>query len=413
MEEKEEAIGLRELNRRIVDAVNAAFQEPLWVVAEISECRTAGNGHCYMNLVEKSPQGDGSVLAQMRAVCWANRWWMVKQQFETETGQAIDTGIKVRFQAQVQMHEQYGLSLIIFDIDPTYTLGEMARRRLEIIRQLESEGLIDMQQTLSFPVLPQRVAIISAPNAAGYGDFLHQLHDNPYGICFYTHLFPAILQGSQTESSVIGALNHIALNEDFFDVVVIIRGGGAAADLAAFDSYQLALNAANFPLPIITGIGHDRDKSILDLVAYHALKTPTAVAAFLIDTMGQQMEQLLSLQELVKTIGPQRVQQDKLQLAQFMSTIHISHTRLRDQIAHLNLLKERISMSVQQRLDHERQQHELFERTVQLLQPDQILRRGFSITRIGGRAVKSAADVPAGTLVETQTADGNFSSIVQ
>lgn len=400
-----EAITLQQLNQQVASVIHATFDEPVWITAELSDVRVANNGHCYMQLVEKDPKR-GTMLAFANAHIWTNRWWLIRDSFQQQTGQAFQSGLKVMLLVEVTMHEAYGYSLNILDVDPTYTLGEMARRRMEILAQLKQDGVIDMNRELPFPALPQRIAIISAEGAAGYGDFCHQLHDNEWGLCFYTHLFPAIMQGQQTESSVISALERIALNEDLFDVVVIIRGGGASADLASFDSYELALNIANFPLPVITGIGHDRDQTVLDHVAHTSVKTPTAAAALLIDTLSQQLSTLQQLQEDIIDNTRGRIEREQLRLHRMINLVRGTHIALGQQINRLTLTAERIKFLSTQRLQNDQQKLSYIERTIQMAQPDNLLKRGFSITRINGHAVRSVSEVHPGAELQIQTADG-------
>ena len=276
-----EHVKLSELNGRVKKAIGETFAAPVWVIAEISELKINRNGHCYLVLIEKEENGD-AILAQAKATIWSYTFRMVKPFFESMTGQHLTEGIKILVSVSVEFHELYGYSLNIRDIDPTYTLGDMARRRREIISRLQSEGVAEMNKELELPLVPQRIAIISSPTAAGYEDFSEQLKNNVAGYHFYVRLFPAIMQGNQAESSIIAALEQIYIYESFFDAVVIIRGGGSQADLSCFDNYNLAYFITQFPLPVITGIGHEKDDSIVDLVAHTRLKTPTAVAEFLI-----------------------------------------------------------------------------------------------------------------------------------
>ncbi len=424
-------LSLHELTQRIAAVVNSSFEEPVWIVAELSDVRVAANGHCYMTLIEKEPRR-GTTLASVRGMIWANRWWLLRDSFEQQTGQSFASGLKVMIQVQVSMHELYGLSLNILDIDPTYTLGELARRRLEILKQLKEEGVIDMNRELPFPILPRRIAIISAEGAAGYGDFLKQLSQNTFGLKFYCHLFPATMQGQQTESSVIAALERIFEVQDYFDVVVIIRGGGATVDLASFDSYQLAFNVANFPIPVITGIGHDRDETVLDHVAHTSVKTPTAAAALLIDKMTEQLQNVLDLQEEIKDHVEQRMNEERQRLQRFGNAIRNTHVTLTQQIGRLEMMGQKIQGSAHQRILRENNRLEMtsqtirlligqhmqrdkdklsfFEKTIQMAQPDNILKRGFSITRLDGHAVKSASSVPQGSMLKIQTADGELTA---
>ena len=424
-------LSLHELTQRIAAVVNSSFEEPVWIVAELSDVRVAANGHCYMTLIEKEPRR-GTTLASVRGMIWANRWWLLRDSFEQQTGQSFASGLKVMIQVQVSMHELYGLSLNILDIDPTYTLGELARRRLEILKQLKEEGVIDMNRELPFPILPRRIAIISAEGAAGYGDFLKQLSQNTFGLKFYCHLFPATMQGQQTESSVIAALERIFEVQDYFDVVVIIRGGGATVDLASFDSYQLAFNVANFPIPVITGIGHDRDETVLDHVAHTSVKTPTAAAALLIDKMAEQLQNVLDLQEEIKDHLEQRMNDERQRLQRFGNAIRNTHVTLTQQIGRLEMMGQKIQGFAHQRILRENNRLEMmsqtirlhigqhmqrdkdklsfFEKTIQMAQPDNILKRGFSITRLDGHAVKSASSVPQGSMLKIQTADGELTA---
>ena len=275
-------LSLYELNTLVRRAVERSLPEDYWLQAELSDVRTHSAGHCYVEFVQKDTRGN-ALLAKARGVIWANVYRLLRPYFERETGQTFAAGIKVLVQVKVEFHELYGYSLTITDIDPTYTVGDMARRRREILLRLEEEGVLTLNKELPMPVLPRRIAVISSPSAAGYGDFCSQLSANPYGFVYETKLFPAVMQGEQVESSVVAALNKINETFDCWDAVVIIRGGGAVSDLAGFDTYWLAYNCAQFPLPIITGIGHERDDTVLDLVAHTRVKTPTAAAEFLIN----------------------------------------------------------------------------------------------------------------------------------
>ena len=281
-----ERLKLSELNGLVKEAVDEAFTAPVWVIGEISELKTNRSGHCYLVLIEKEENGD-AIVAQAKATIWSYTYRMLLPYFESTTGQQLTEGLKVLVSVSVEFHELYGYSLNIRDIDPTYTLGDMARRRREIIARLQSEGVAEMNKELELPLVPQKIAIISSATAAGYLDFIDQLINNQTGYHFDLKLFPAIMQGNQAETSIIAALEQIYLYESFFDAVVIIRGGGSQADLSCFDNYNLAYFITQFPLPVITGIGHEKDDSIVDLVAHTRLKTPTAVAEFLISGVAQ------------------------------------------------------------------------------------------------------------------------------
>lgn len=408
--QKTPAIALHQLTQQIADVVNNAFAEPLWIIAEVSDLHVAQNGHCYMQLVEKDARR-GTTLASVRAMVWANRWWLLRDSFLQQTGQAFGNGLKVMLLVQVSMHGQYGLSLQVVDFDPSYTLGEMARRRLEIIRQLEAEGVIDMNRELPFPTRPQRIAVISASEAAGYGDFTRQLHDNQYGLQFYCHLFAATMQGQQTEASVTAALERINQVQELFDCVVIIRGGGATVDLSSFDSYQLAFYVANFPLPVITGIGHDRDQTVLDRVAHTSVKTPTAAAALLIDTLADELRMLDNLQSLLLDSTQGRMERERQRLQRCANAVRGTRLTLAQVVNRIEMLGQRAQMLARQRIEREGDRLTFIERTIHMAQPDNILQRGFAIARYDGHAVRSANDVPAGASLKIQTADGTIDAI--
>lgn len=281
---------LFELNQGIKDSLQEAFPATVWIVAEVSELKENRSGHCYLELVEKL---EDEIIARSRATIWSYTYRMLKPYFETTTGQLFSHGIKILVQASVEFHPAYGLSLNIKDIDPAYTVGDMAMQRKEIIDRLMNEGIFEMNRELQLPLVPQKIAVISSKTAAGYQDFMNQLENNPHGFKFYTHLFESYMQGQETTPSIINALERIFQYEEFFDAVAIIRGGGAAADLSCFDNYELAFNITQFPLPVVTGIGHEKDETVIDLVAHTRMKTPTAVAEFFINGVELFYERLL------------------------------------------------------------------------------------------------------------------------
>ncbi len=289
-------ISLFDLNHRVRQVLKEQFAEPLWIAAEIASVLENRSGHCYLELVDKHA-GEENPVAVAKGTIWSFTYRMLKPYFETTTGRHLEKGMKVLIQAEVVFHELYGFSLNIKDIDPTFTIGDIERKRREIIGHLEEEGIIDMNRNLELPLLPKNVAVISSPTAAGLGDFLDQLQNNSYGYKFHVKLFPAVMQGERTTESVIAALDRIYEYEELFDVVVIIRGGGAQADLGSFDTYDMAANVAQFPLPVIAGIGHERDETIVDRVAFVRVKTPTAAAAFLIERFQEFEVRLEELKE--------------------------------------------------------------------------------------------------------------------
>ena len=381
---------LRQLNLLVREAIEDALPDEYWVEAELSECRE-NSGHCYMELIEKDERSNTPV-ARASAKCWRQTWLMVKPYFERTTGQPLRAGMKVLLRVYAQFHEAYGFSWIVTDIDPTYTLGDMARKRQEIIRQLKEEGVFDLQRELRIPTFAKRIAVISAQNAAGYGDFCRQLEDNDYGFRFEVTLFPAIMQGEQVETSVISALNNVYERIHDFDVVCILRGGGASADLSGFDTLALAENVAQFPLPIITGIGHDRDESILDMISHTRVKTPTAAAAFLIDHLRNVWERISQLATLIPTLAL-RV---------------LSESRHR-----IELLENRLPVAIERRMTTQRHLLENLTIKLQGFDPQLLLSRGYSITLHNGRAVRDPKQLKPGEEIETRVEKGTIKSIVQ
>lgn len=371
------------------DAIEMQLPDEYWVEAELAECRERG-GHCYLELIEKE-YTTNTPVAKASAKCWRQTWQMILPYFERTTGQTLRAGMKVLLKVYAQFHEAYGFSWIVTDIDPTYTLGDMARKRQEIIRQLKEEGVFDLQRELCIPRFAKRIAVISAAGAAGYGDFCRQLEENEYGFKFEVTLFPAIMQGEQVESSVVAALNQIYDCIRDFDVVVIIRGGGATSDLSGFDTLALAENVAQFPLPIITGIGHDRDESILDMVANTQVKTPTAAAALLIDNLRQVLERMNEAQQRITMAINQRLANQKTRLSNFQTLIPV--------------LSQRILSNARHRL-------ELTELKLQSHDPQLQLKRGFSITLHNGRAVHDPTLLKEGDEIETRVEKGTIRSVV-
>ena len=405
---------LRQLNLLVREAIEDALPDEYWVEAELSECRE-NSGHCYMELIEKDERSNTPV-ARASAKCWRQTWMMVKPYFERTTGQPLRAGMKVLLRVYAQFHETYGFSWIVSDIDPTYTLGDMARKRQEIIRQLKEEGVFDLQRELRIPTFAQRIAVISAQNAAGYGDFCRQLEDNDYGFRFDVQLFPAIMQGEQVEQSVISALNqiynlHSPLN---FDVVVIIRGGGATADLSGFDTLALAENVAQFPIPIITGIGHERDESILDMVANTRVKTPTAAAALLIDNLLRVLERLDDASQRITYAVNQRISNQKTKIATMTTLIPTLALRVvSDQRHRIELLENRLPVAIERRLTNQKHLLESLSIKLQGFDPQLLLSRGYSITLHNGRAVRDPRQLKPGDEIETRVEKGTIHSVVK
>ena len=377
-----------ELNRMVRESIECEMPEEYWVEAELSECRET-RGHCYMELIQKD-ELSATPVAKAPAKCWANKWLTIRPYFERITGQQLHAGMKVLLQVYPQFHEAYGFSWIVNDIDPTYTIGDMARKRQEIIKKLKDEGVFDLQKELQLPMFCQRIAVISSQTAAGYGDFCNQLADNPYGFKFETQLFPAIMQGEGVEQSIINALERIYDTD--YDCVVIIRGGGATSDMSGFDTLALAENVANFPIPIITGIGHERDESILDMVSHTRVKTPTAAAAFLIEHLKEVLDVIDSSQD---------------RITRFFSLVK---TR---QESKLDIFEQRMRTSIDRRLTSESHKLELISEKLKALDPTLLLARGYSITMHNGHAVKDASSLAPGTEIETRLAKGTIHSIIK
>ena len=399
-----------ELNRLVRESIECEMPEEYWVEAELSECRES-RGHCYMELIQKDEQ-TATPVAKASAKCWANKWLAIRPYFERTTGQALHAGMKVLLQVYPQFHEAYGFSWIVNDIDPTYTIGDMARKRQEIIKKLKDEGVFDLQKELQLPLFCQHIAVISSQTAAGYGDFCNQLADNPYGFQFETQLFPAIMQGEGVEQSIIDALERI-YNTDF-DCVVIIRGGGATSDMSGFDTLALAENVANFPIPIITGIGHDRDESILDMVSHTRVKTPTAAAALLIDHLKVVLDTLIDSQNRITRYMQQRLTALKSQLATIQELIpRIFPVIKAQQEAKLNTIEQKLPLLASQRLTTEHHRLELINEKLKALDPTLLLARGYSITLHNGKAVKDATTLHEGDEIETRLAKGKITSVVK
>ncbi len=473
-----EKLSLYELNLLIRDALQDAFPETLWVVAEISEMKVNRTGHCYLELVEKDEATD-DIRARARATIWSYAFRMIRPYFETTTGQPLSEGIKVLVQVAVEYHPAYGMSLNIKDIDPTYTLGDIFRRRKEIIRKLEEAGVLEMNKELPLPLVPQRIAVISSATAAGYQDFTDQLDRNSYGFRFEHTLFEATMQGNEAVATILAALDRIFGMEESFDAVAIIRGGGAQADLGCFDNFELAYAVAQFPLPVVTGIGHEKDDTILDLVAHTRQKTPTAVAEFFIAGVARFSERLTSLErnvvrEVRKILDERREELEDIAeqvgtaagkyLRTSGSRLQKQGQRLRNGVSryvydqrqvldrkkytlagtatrivrhHLNLtggLAAKVRFATRVRLQKEglktgnlavslrRNARRLLleaerkiaagEGTARMMDPQNVLRRGYTITLQNGVLLKSVHAISPEMPLETRFADGSAESTI-
>lgn len=406
------SLSLLELNALVRRSLEQCLPDEYWLQAELSDVRSNASGHCYLEFVQKDPRGN-NLIAKARGTVWANVYRLLKPYFEEATGQLFTSGIKVLVKVTVGFHELYGYSLTVQDIDPTYTLGDMARRRREILMQLEEEGVLTLNKELDLPLLPQRIAVISSATAAGYGDFSHQLQHNARGFFFYTELFPALMQGNQVEESVLAALDEVLARIKEFDAVVIIRGGGATSDLSGFDTYLLAAACAQFPLPIITGIGHERDDTVIDSVAHTRVKTPTAAAELLISRMEEASDRLEDLADRLYAGALYRLEQERKRLTAYTARIpsqaihRLSGARMRLQAAKTGLLHGAGSL-----LARRRHRLELLQNHVADASPDKLLKRGYSLTLKGGKAVRDAASLHEGDELTTRFHNGEVTSIV-
>jgi len=470
----EQKLTLFELNKWIKNALSEAIPGTVWVVAEISELKENRSGHCYLELVEKE---ENDIIARARATIWSYTYRMLKPYFETTTGQLFTHGLKILVQVSVEYHPAYGLSLNVKDIDPAYTVGDLALQRKEIMERLQREGVFGMNKELELPLVPQKIAVISSKTAAGYQDFMNQLENNPAGFRFYTHIFEAIMQGTGAVPSIINALERIFQHEDFFDAVAIIRGGGASADLSCFDNYELAFNVTQFPLPVITGIGHEKDDTITDMVAHTRLKTPTAVAEFFINGTESFYDRLLTLEEEVVDAVRENVQEKHHQLENFASDFHqlvsrfinekktqltAKGNKFQQQVSRFSFNKKyelntiqhdlqsavtawnnrkkidlernrqllktlagevffkeqtensrligRLKSATRGLISKEKERLHLNENAVRLLNPENVLKRGYTLTMKNDRVVKSVKQLAVDDEVETRFADGKVKS---
>lgn len=451
-----QGVTLLELNKSIQEKINLDFPNALWIIAEISELKVNRNGHCYLELIEKDLVND-NIIAKSRATIWAFTFRMLRPYFENTTGHELNQGIKILVKANIEFHELYGLSLNISDIDPNYTLGDLAQKKAELLKKLEDEGVLTMNREVSFPLVPQKIAIISSETAAGYQDFINQLENNSFGFRFYTKLFPATMQGLKTEESIIHALDQIYNYEDFFDIVVIIRGGGSQADLNSFNTHLLATNIAQFPLPVLTGIGHEKDESIIDIVAHKKLKTPTAVAEYILEKTSEFETNLFLLRDNILDLVTMHLGSQKSKLFQQSAVLvptiknninkkhfyfnliteefkhklnqvkknklnglykliilveKISQKSIYNQLEKINLIKDKINhKSILYTQKQSLILENLNNRTV-LLDPENILKRGYSITYFEGKKLNNLNNISKNDEIITKLFSGIIRSTV-
>lgn len=383
-----EKYSLKELCDWIQEIVENDLPNHYWVCAEIASMSV--RGHCYMELVEKAE--NGILAAKVRATCWNNVYNLLSAYFVQETGQSLHVGLQVMLEVSVEFHAVYGLSLNVWNIDPTYTLGDLAKQRQATIQQLTEDGVMDLQKALQIPSLPRRVAVISSADAAGYGDFCDQLKHNRFGFKFHVQLYPAVVQGDNAARSVVQALNSIAALEEEWDVVVIIRGGGATTDMTCFDDYNLASHCAQFPLPIIAGIGHTRDVSVVDMVVHTSVKTPTAAAEWLIECVAQQVERVSNWMLRLQRAAQNAVYREQNRLS---------------------LYEQRIINAVHGKALSERGKLDVWLKTIELHSPERIFKMGYSLTTVNGKLVRHQREVNQGDILETHLHDGVIQSVVK
>jgi|WetSurMetagenome_2_1015567.scaffolds.fasta_scaffold01652_2 exodeoxyribonuclease VII large subunit len=451
-----EKVSLTELQLIIRDSLYVSLPDFYWVTAEISELKENSAGHCYIELIEKNPD-EKNVRARVRAIVWSNRYRFIKAFFENSTNETLREGLKILVKTKVEYHELYGLSLIISDIDPAFTIGDMAMKRQLIIKRLEEEGVFSMNKELEIPLVPQRIAVISSKNAAGYTDFIRQLKGNAFGYVFYTALIETSMQGNDTESGVIYALDQIALNYQLFDLVVIIRGGGSQSDLSWFDSYNIAYHVTQFPLPVLTGIGHDKDISVTDLVANKSLKTPTAVADFLINSVSESENYIIEMSTSIIEASRKIIERYKNRIETSSVKIHplarIMLTAVKENLSAKTIeinnkgknliykaslipsaLQSKLISASTSVLSVEKREMVMYnqnlktmafsvltsasirmkgmESNLQLLNPENVLLRGYTITSLNGKIIKGKNKIKAEDIIDTQFIDGSVRSRV-
>ena len=408
----EKSFSLSELNRRVKSAIRDYLPETYWIRAETSDVRRNQNGHCYLEFIEKDAATQ-SIVAKARGMIWSNIFQMLSAYFETETGQPFTSGLNVLVRVSVEFHELYGFSLTVVDIDPSFTVGEIARNRQLVLKQLEEEGVLTLNRELPLAELANRIAVISSPTAAGYEDFRDQLSKNPGGLAFYTRLFPAVMQGDRSEASIIAALEEVFQYSHLFDAVAIIRGGGATSDLSCFDSYPVATNVAQFPLPVVSGIGHERDVTVLDHVAHTRAKTPTAVAEFFINHLTRTAAELIAFQDRIVSESETVMVREQSELFTLSKeVVHQSTLLLQREIAVVAQLSGTLKHFLKQQLQRERHFVESRLQYVQMVSPEHILRRGYTLTTRNGKIITSLKGLSVDDTIQTQFRDGVSTSVI-
>ncbi|WP_286834059.1 MULTISPECIES: exodeoxyribonuclease VII large subunit [unclassified Proteiniphilum] len=408
----ESSFSLSELNRRVKYAIRNQLPDSYWVRAETSDVRRNQNGHCYLEFVEKDATTQ-SIIAKARGVIWSNVFQMLSLYFEKETGQQFKSGLNVLARVSVEFHELYGYSLSVVDIDPSFTVGEIARNRRLVLNKLKEEGVLTLNKELTMAELSNRIAVISSPTAAGYEDFRDQLLKNQGGFAFYTKLFPAIMQGERSEASIIAALERVFKYRNLFDAVAIIRGGGAASDLSCFDSYLLATNVAQFPLPVVSGIGHERDVTVLDVVAHTRAKTPTAVAEFFIGHLSKTATHLIDMEKRMITVSESVMVKERSDLFSLSKdVVHKSVLMLQKEVSRVMQMSATMKHSLRQLLQAQYHFVDTREHFVRAVSPENVLKRGYTLTVKNGKIVTSMRDIAVDDIIETRFKDGFSTSLV-
>lgn len=388
--DREDWIGLVYLQQRVKDCISDTFSDLVWVRAEISEVKNHPSGHCYLTLVEKDEDGN-YIKARASAIIWSSAYRLLRPYFETATGSPLAVGMNILVRVQVQYSELYGLSLVVTDIDPSFTVGGLELERQKTIARLKEEGMFEMNKSLALPRIPYRFAVISGETAAGYRDFMRHLHENEYGYRFETELFPALMQGADCPVSIIEALDNVAQRIDDFDAVLILRGGGSAIDLACFDDYEMAVNVAQFPLPVLTGIGHDHDYHVIDMVAYCNVKTPTALADYLIDLHAEEEYCLNSIATRLQMALKAKFNAQEGVIQQFK-------VRMKNAIG----MKTLEALTRLDKMEH----------LVTAANPQVLLERGYSLVLKNGRIVDSVGNISDNDILKVMFKDGTVTANV-
>lgn len=454
--EQQTTFTLKELQGQIKEQLSESFSYPIWIVAEINTLTHHRSGHCYLELVQKSKRTN-SIEAQARATIWSSKFLFINSFFESETGSELAAGMNVMLQVTVTYHEVYGLSLNVIGINPTYTIGDMERAKKEIIDRLIKEDLFDLNKALTFPSVIQNIAVVSSASAAGYGDFVNHIQTNIYGYNINITLFEAIMQGENTESSVLNALSAIDNEYKKFDAIAIIRGGGSKNDLSWFDNYNISAAVAQSKLPVISGIGHERDESIVDMVANTRMKTPTAVANFIIDynaeyeshidatandifmlahdilvakerqldglTMGilkvrkrlaNELEKCNTIFSDIRLALNSKIKEENILLKQISEKIEREPKLvLSEKEKELANIKSSLATSIRHKLEKANEKINFLEYRVTLNDPKTILKRGYSISKVNGKVVTSNSEIHEGDILETVLYDGSVRSVVK